>query len=63
MKKCSNCGNDILDNLIRCPYCGSKQGKKEQDSTEKNIEISIEDGIQNVRKSEKKRVVFQISDS
>ncbi|MGN8786326.1 zinc-ribbon domain-containing protein, partial [Blautia sp. HCP3S3_D9] len=29
MKKCSNCGNDILDNLIRCPYCGSKQGKKE----------------------------------
>ena len=45
MKKCSNCGNDILDNLIRCPYCGSKQGKKEQDSTEKNIEISIEDGI------------------
>ena len=51
MKKCSNCGNDILDNLIRCPYCGSKQGKKEQDSTEKNKEISIEDGIQNVGKN------------
>lgn len=25
MKKCKCCGNDILENLSKCPYCGSKQ--------------------------------------
>mgnify|MGYP002763206447 FL=1 len=59
MKKCSNCGNDILDNLIRCPYCGSRQEKKEpDDSTEtadrqeiKNREASFNEEIQNIGKN------------
>lgn len=62
MKKCSNCGKDILDDLIRCPYCGSRQGGQESDSTVENsdwqkreIQETLLDGkIKNIGKNIKK---------
>ena len=62
MKKCSNCGKDILDDLIRCPYCGSRQGRQESDSTVENsdrqkteIQETLLDGkIKNIGKNIKK---------
>ena len=62
MKKCSNCGKDILDDLIRCPYCGSRQGGQKLDSTvEKSdrqkteIQETSPDGkIKNIGKNIKK---------
>lgn len=62
MKKCSSCGNDILDDLIRCPYCGSRQGKAEPDDVAetadtqepKTREASFNEGIRNIGKSVEK---------
>ena len=62
MKKCSNCGKDILDDLIRCPYCGSRQGRKESDSTvessdRQNTQIQetpLDGKIKNIGKNIKK---------
>ena len=62
MRKCNNCGKDILDDLIRCPYCGSRQGRQESDSTVENsdqqkteIQETLLDGkIKNIGKSIKK---------
>ena len=62
MRKCNNCGKDILDDLIRCPYCGSRQGRQESDSTVENsdqqkteIQETLLDGkIKNLGKSIKK---------
>lgn len=59
MKKCSCCGNDILDDLIKCPYCGSRQGKNESDSAAENAdkqepaskETSLDEGIRNIEKN------------
>ena len=25
MKKCSNCGKEILEKAVCCPYCGAQQ--------------------------------------
>ena len=62
MRKCSNCGKDILDDLIRCPYCGSRQGRKESDSTVENSdrqkteiqETPLDGKIKNIGKNIKK---------
>lgn len=62
MRKCNNCGKDILDDLIRCPYCGSRQGRQESDSTVENsdqqkteIQETLLDGkIKNIGKNIKK---------
>lgn len=62
MRKCSNCGKDILDDLIRCPYCGIRQGTQESDSTVENsdrqkteIQETLLDGkIKNIGKNIKK---------
>lgn len=62
MKKCSSCGNDILDNLIRCPYCGSRQEKKEPDDgaetankqEPKTRKASFNEEIRNIGKSVEK---------
>lgn len=62
MRKCSNCGKDILDGLIRCPYCGSRQGRKESDSTVENSdrqkteikETPLDGKIKNIGKNIKK---------
>ena len=44
MKKCSSCEKDILDNLNRCPYCGSQQGEKKSDCVAENSDCQ-EDNI------------------
>ena len=44
MKKCSSCEKDILDNLNRCPYCGSQQGEKRSDCVAENSDCQ-EDNI------------------
>lgn len=62
MRKCSNCGKDILDDLIRCPYCGSRQGRQESDSTVENSdqqkteikETPLDGKIKNIGKNIKK---------
>lgn len=62
MRKCNNCGKDILDDLIRCPYCGSRQGRKESDSTVENSdrqkteikETPLDGKIKNIGKNIKK---------
>lgn len=59
MKKCSCCGNDILDDLIKCPYCGSRQGKNEPDSVAENAdkqesaskETALDEGIRSIEKN------------
>ena len=62
MRKCNNCGKDILDDLIRCPYCGSRQGRQESDSTVENSdqqkteikETPLDGKIKNIGKNIKK---------
>ena len=62
MRKCNNCGKDILDDLIRCPYCRSRQGRQESDSTVENSdqqkteikETPLDGKIKNIGKNIKK---------
>ena len=62
MKKCSNCGKDILDDLIRCPYCGIRQERQESDSTVENSdrqkteiqETLLDEKIKNIEKISKR---------
>lgn len=57
MKKCKCCGNDILENLSKCPYCGSKQevssgsGADGKENSSKEKEILLNEKIQNLGKN------------
>lgn len=62
MKKCSSCGKDILDDIIRCPYCGIRQERQESDSTVENSdrqkteiqETLLDEKIKNIEKISKR---------
>ena len=40
MKRCSNCGKEILEKAVCCPYCGAQQ----------KIEEHAENNTENVKK-------------
>lgn len=52
MKNCSNCGKNILDNMVRCPYCGATQ-KNVQKIPEETLENDILKAAERMDKKEK----------
>lgn len=51
MKNCSNCGKNILDNMVRCPYCGATQ-KNVQKMPEETLENDILKAAERMDKKE-----------
>ena len=49
--KCNNCGKEIGNEMLFCPYCGSKQDlESSQDVAEKKVKKSVKSKNDNTKK-------------